>query len=83
MNSTENQKVTSYSIYAQRYYMKNKERIAEKIRLTNYQGEYYQKNRELILMRRKEARDRKKAEAEAARIATPGEAPISPAVPPV
>jgi hypothetical protein len=59
----EEKKITSYTVYAQRYYFKNKGRIAEKIRLTNYQNDYYQKNRDIILMHRKEARDRKKAEA--------------------
>lgn len=73
-------KITSYSIHAQRYYFKNKERIAEKIRLTNYQGEYYKKNRELILMRRKETRERKKAEAAAEALAArvPVPVPASP-----
>lgn len=74
-------KITSYSIHAQRYYFKNKERIAEKIRLTNYQGEYYKKNRELILMRRKETRERKKAEAAAEALAA--RVPASPVMTPV
>ena len=68
------EKKSSYSVYAQRYYFKNKERIAEKIRLSNYQNDYYHKNKDVIRMRRKEARDRKKI------LAIP-ESPILPVTP--
>lgn len=69
-------KMTSYTIYAQRYYQRNKERIAEQIRLSKYYIDYYSKNKETILMRKKEARDRKKAEAAQASLpASP--APVS------
>jgi predicted deacetylase len=70
------EKKSSYSVYAQRYYFKNKERIAEKIRLTNYQNDYYHKNKDIIRMKRKEARDRKKALAAPILPVSPADTPV-------